>query len=299
VSAPAALFGLGLALAGWLAARAVTVARAERVLSLLGSSPRAFGRPGLGIHPPRWLGERAGQRSWPGSAWSYLATLVVLAIGGAWFGSNVAGPVGAMVGAAAGPTGTEVLLSRRLAAATVRAEEHLRDVILSLSAGVRAGLSIRRALQEAARDAGPPLDAALNRLVVEQGMGARLEESLEGLADGLELPDLRLVVTVLAVHRRTGGDLPAMLEGVAEVVGDRVRSRHEVRALTAQGRASGAILALLPVAFVALLSGTGGEALGAFYRSPPGVVLLLTGLGCEVAGFLWIRRIVARAEADR
>jgi tight adherence protein B len=81
------------------------------------------------------------------------------------------------------------------------------------------------------------------------------------------------------------------------VVADRVRSRREVRSLTAQGRASGAVLAVLPVAFVALLSGTGGEALGAFYRSPLGASLLVAGLVCEVLGFLWIRRIVTRAEA--
>jgi tight adherence protein B len=83
---------------------------------------------------------------------------------------------------------------------------------------------------------------------------------------------------------------------VAEVVGDRVRSRREVRAITAQGRASGAILAVLPVAFVALLSGTGGEALGAFYRTSTGAGLLLAGLACDILGFLWIRRIVRRAE---
>jgi tight adherence protein B len=79
------------------------------------------------------------------------------------------------------------------------------------------------------------------------------------------------------------------------VIGQRVETRRQVRALTAQGRASGAVLAVLPIAFVGLLSGTSGDGLGAFYRTLPGAGLLLGGLVCELLGFLWLSRIV-RAE---
>jgi tight adherence protein B len=82
-------------------------------------------------------------------------------------------------------------------------------------------------------------------------------------------------------------------------VGQRVEARRGSRALTAQGRASGAVLAVLPVAFVALLSGTGGNGLGAFYRTPLGASLLLLGTLLDAAGFAWIRRIVAGVERSR
>jgi tight adherence protein B len=65
-----------------------------------------------------------------------------------------------------------------------------------------------------------------------------------------------------------------------------------MRALTAQGRASGAVLAVLPIAFVTLLSWSGGDGLGDFYRTPAGSLLLVVGLACDVLGFLWIQRIV-------
>jgi tight adherence protein B len=83
------------------------------------------------------------------------------------------------------------------------------------------------------------------------------------------------------------------------VIAQRSEARREVRVLTAQGRASGAVLATLPVAFVALLSGTGGNGLGAFYRTPMGSALLAGGLVCAGAGHMWIRRILANAEAER
>ena len=172
------------------------------------------------------------------------------------------------------------------------AEEQLRETVSALASGMRSGLSVRRSLDEAARDAEKPMRSHLDRARARLSVGEPLHVALRELGEGLGLPDGRLLAAVLAVHARTGGDLPALLEEVAGIVGQRLESRRRVRALTAQGRASGAVLAVLPVAFIALLSWTGGDGLGAFYRTPAGSVLLLAGLLLEGLGFLWIRRIV-------
>jgi tight adherence protein B len=82
-----------------------------------------------------------------------------------------------------------------------------------------------------------------------------------------------------------------MLDEVTDIVGGRTETRRQARALSAQGRASGAVLAVLPVAFVGLLSGTSGSGLGAFYRTATGSALLLAGLALQGVGFLWLRRI--------
>jgi tight adherence protein B len=291
----AAAYGFAVAFAGWLAARAVASGHRRVIASRLGLERRPI-QSGFCLPTPASLTAWAEGRSWPGQPWSLVLAMGLCAFVGAAVGGHLAGPVAALTGAVGGPLVLTSILSRRLAVDHARAEEHLQEAILALAAGTRAGLSIRRAVEEAARDAGPPLGAELARVIDRLEVGDSLEAALTRLASSLELRDLGLVVTVLSLHRRTGGDLPTMLEQVAEVVGDRVRSRREVRALTAQGRASGAILAVLPVAFVALLSGTGGEALGAFYRTPLGAGLLLAGLACEALGFWWIRRIVKRAE---
>jgi tight adherence protein B len=163
---------------------------------------------------------------------------------------------------------------------------------MALAAGVRAGLSVRRAFDEAVLDAEEPMRSHLREVLRRVEMGQPLEGAMGALAFDVETSEARLLVSALAVHQRTGGELPAMLEEVAVIIGQRVDARRQVRALTAQGRASGAVLAVLPVAFLTLLSGTSGDGLGAFYRSPLGASLLLGGITLEGLGFLWIRRIV-------
>jgi tight adherence protein B len=183
----------------------------------------------------------------------------------------------------------ESWLARRRARMREKADEQLREVLTALAAATRAGLSLRRGLREAVRDAEPPLLGTLQGALRRIEVGEPIESSLEELASASN--DARLVTTLIAVHSRTGGDLPALLDEVTDIVGRRVETRRQARALSAQARASGAVLAVLPVAFVGLLSGTSGSGLGAFYRTATGSMLLLGGMILQGVGFLWLRRI--------
>ncbi|MGH2655743.1 MAG: type II secretion system F family protein [Actinomycetota bacterium] len=292
----AAAFGATVAVSGWLASLAMAARRDERIRGRLGARPaRGTGSSGSAV----WLTGLAARRGWPARPVSYVAAWLGAAVGGATFGATVAGPVGLLVGAMGGPLGVEGWLGRRRVARAASAEIQLRDFAVALAAAVRAGLSIRLALVEAARDVDDPLGPVIAAVVRDLESGRPIDAALERIATELDLPDARLLVTSLGVHRRTGGQLPVLLDELSEVVGQRVDARRGSRALTAQGRASGAVLAVLPVAFVALLSGTGGDGLGAFYRTPLGAGLLMMGVLLDAAGFLWIRRIVGRAERSR
>jgi tight adherence protein B len=143
------------------------------------------------------------------------------------------------------------------------------------------------------RDAEPPLRDRLAETVGRLDVGEPIEASLGPISQGSA--DGRLLAAVLSVHSRVGGDLPGLLDELSSVLAVRLRGRRQARALTAQARASGAVLAVLPIAFVGLLSGTSGAALGAFYRTVHGSLLLLGGLILEGFGFLWLRRISGRS----
>jgi tight adherence protein B len=65
--------------------------------------------------------------------------------------------------------------------------------------------------------------------------------------------DVQLVAGALDLHRRSGGDLPSVLDQVAATIRERVAVGREVRSLTAQARLSGWILGVLPIGFFAFL----------------------------------------------
>jgi tight adherence protein B len=293
------MFGAAIATSGCLAALALAGRDRERLSGRLGASGARVEARRPRTRLGRRLRDRASRSGWPGGTRSYLLAMVGAAGTGLALGARLGGPVGGIAGAAGGPALIHGWLGRRRSATATALEGQLREAVLALAAGVRAGRSIRGALAEAVRDAEPPMSTELQGLIRRLEIGEPIEEALDRLASRLDLPEVRLLVTALSVHRRTGGELPVLLDELAEVIGQRLDARREARALTAQGRASGVVLAALPVAFVALLSGTGGDGLGAFYRTPRGSALLAAGLLCDAVGFAWIRRLVRGVESDR
>jgi tight adherence protein B len=212
----------------------------------------------------------------------------VAAVGGWFLGGVVAAGIVTIVTWVVGAAGRR-RRTERLAAAL---SEQLADAVRSLAAGMRAGLSVPQAIAFAAGEGEPPLAPTLARIVDTVGLGGAVDDALERWATDVGSDDARLVVGVLALHRRSGGDLPRVLDQVAATLRERSSAAREVRALTAQARLSGAILGLLPVGFFAFLWMTSrGDIEGAF-DSPIGVVAVLAGLALEGIAFLWIRSLL-------
>ena len=79
---------------------------------------------------------------------------------------------------------------------------------------------------------------------------------------------------------------------ISSTINERIRMRREVMALTAQGRASGWVLALLPVALAAILSIINPSYLAPLWEDPIGRVAIGAALVLELIGFFVIKRIV-------
>ena len=283
----AVAYGAAMLVSGWLLVAGVNVEARQALLQRIGvrpqAAPRASDRSSRVVSALR----RNQQR----------LLVMTVSLGGAFVGRALMGPVGMVGGLTMGPLLIRARRRREVGARRDLLDRQLGEAVDTIAASVRAGLSVRRAVAEAASDADPPLRQELTRVVEALNGGEPLDRALARLDRGLDLPDARLLVTALGVHRRTGGDLPTLLAELGQVIRSRREDRRSVRALTTQARSSGVVLAVLPVGFVALLSGTGGDGLGAFYRTLPGGVLLCVALGCQALGFAWMRRIVDRVEA--
>jgi tight adherence protein B len=172
------------------------------------------------------------------------------------------------------------------------AQERFADAVTSLSAAVRSGASLPQALGYAATEADTPVCEGLERLVADLEVGVPIEHALESWRAGAPGPDTDLVVGALEMHRRTGGDLPAVLDQVTTSIRERVSVGREVRSLTAQARLSAWILGLLPVGFFAFLWVTArGDVQGALGTSI-GVVCIVLGFALEGGAILWIRSLI-------
>jgi tight adherence protein B len=185
---------------------------------------------------------------------------------------------------------------RRAATEAALLEDQLAEAVSSLAAGLRAGLSLTRAIAFAASEAEEPLASSFAHVTDRTDLGVPLDRALTAWASAMRSADARLLTGVLALHRRTGGELPAVLDGVSATLRERRAAAREVRALTAQARLSGAILGLLPIGFFLFLSVTSRDDVAAAFHSTAGIAAIVVGLLMQGLAFVWIRSLL-RVEA--
>jgi tight adherence protein B len=207
-------------------------------------------------------------------------------------GGMLAGPPG-VLGA-----GVAVLMAPRIRRRRMKArraevvEAQLAEAVAGIATRLRAGLSLTQAIGSAAGEVDEPLGPSLRELVDRTSLGVPFDESVERWTAALPSAETRLVGGVLTLHRKTGGDAPAVLDQVARTLAERRAAAREVRSLTAQARLSGAILGLLPIGFFLFLSATSREEMAAAYRTPAGTAAILAGLAMQGAAFIWIRGLL-------
>jgi tight adherence protein B len=255
-----------LAIAGVFAERAVAVARADRVK----------GRLGIERH----------DRPAPSPSWKLLWPPAFL------IACVTAGPVLAVLCAAGIAVVRYALRRRRRANERRRAAAQLADAVGAMSAGLRAGLSLSQSFAYARDEAEEPLRSDLSDLVDQIDVGTPVGEALSAWADAEGSEDVLLIVGVLDLHRRSGGDLPTVLDSLAGTLRERRAAHRDVRALTAQARLSGVILGMLPIGFFGFLLLTSRREILQAIGTPLGRTALGIGLGLELLAFLWIRHLL-------
>lgn len=259
-----------LGLTVWFAGQARRGSGRHRARSRLGG-PDARHEEGHGFRVPGWF---------PWAAAGGLAAWVVIA------------PWCLPFGAAAGAGARRWMRGRATAKREAVRDEQLADAVGSVSAALRAGLSVPQAIAYTAGETPQPLRDGLGEITRTIELGLPMETAVGQWARTVGTDDARLFAGVLRLHRRSGGDLPSVLDQVAAALRERRAAAREVRALTAQGRLSGAILGFLPIGFFAFLWLTSRSDIEGAFRSPAGLAAIGVGLAMEGLAFVWIRHLL-------
>jgi tight adherence protein B len=185
------------------------------------------------------------------------------------------------------------LYVRRCKAKRVAAfEEIFPEAIDLLGRAIRAGHGLSTALKMVADEMGDPLGTEFRRVFEEQKFGLPLEESLKGLADRVDLADVRIFNTGVLIPRAVGGNLAEIMDNLARTIRERFTIQRQVRVYTAQGRFTGYLLAVLPIIIGFLIYLLNRDYMSILWAEDIGRVLIAAALLLQIVGFFVIRRIV-------
>ncbi|MFJ3161834.1 type II secretion system F family protein [Streptomyces kanasensis] len=234
----------------------------------------------------RWPIGRPWSR--PGPEWLCLPAAAVLALLG---GSPLPLPAGAAA----------VPLVRRRLRARARAKERDRrtDGVIALCAAVaaelRAGCQPAQALLSAARNTGES-GAQEAAVLAAARFGGDVPDALRRAADADGAEGLAGLAACWQVAVDGGAGLAAGLDRLEAALRDQREQRERLRAELSGAWATVVLLALLPVAALAMGAALGAQPVRVLLHTPAGWACLLTGGALEAVGLWWARRIVEAGE---
>jgi tight adherence protein B len=245
----------------------------------------------------RGIGERLALRldraavPWQPNEWILLC--VGVGVGAALVSSLLLGSLlpGPPLGLAAGWLGPRLFLSVRAGRRSAAFGAELPDALQLVASGLSSGYSLLQALDSVVRLGQGPVAVEVGRALAQSRLGTPIEDALEQAADRVGSVDFRWVVMAMRVQREIGGNLADVLLQVAGTIRERAWLRRHVKALSAEGRLSGLILAALPVVIGGYLFLVRPEYVGRLVTEPLGLVMLAVSAVMLGIGMVWMNKI--------
>jgi tight adherence protein B len=171
-------------------------------------------------------------------------------------------------------------------------EEQLPDAIDMVKRALRAGHPFTGAIKLVADEMDDPVAAEFGTTFADINYGNDSRRAMLGLLQRVPSVTVMALVTSILVQRETGGNLAEILERIAAVVRGRFKLQRKVKTLSAEGRLSAWILALVPLVLFAVIWVTTPDYLPMLLEDEAGKKMIIYGVVSGLIGIFWVRRVI-------
>lgn len=185
-----------------------------------------------------------------------------------------------------------VFVQRRITRRLDNFQRQLADCLSLVANSLRAGFSFLQTMEIISREMEPPMSTEFERVMRDTTLGKSLDEALHGMDERVGSADFSLVVTAVLIQQQVGGNLATILDTIRETISERIRLRREIGTLTAQGRATGIILACIPVALALFFYTLAPSFIQPLITTTIGHIAIGAAILLEIVGFIAIYKIV-------
>lgn len=143
-----------------------------------------------------------------------------------------------------------LFLDQRVARRVSKLEELVEPWLNAVANALKASPSLGEAIASSTTLVPAPMCEEIDVLVKEYELGTALDLALDNLAARVGSSTVSGTVLALKVARKSGGNLPEMLEGAAAALRELARLEGVVRTKTAEGKAQAFVIGMIPVPMV-------------------------------------------------
>ncbi len=185
-----------------------------------------------------------------------------------------------------------VFLGMKKNARMLKINHQLPEALNIIGNGLRAGFSFTQAMAVVTRELKGPLSDEFRKVLRDNSYGKPLDEALMEMSQRTDDEDLDMFITALIIQRQVGGNLANILDTISQTIRERVQIKGEIKSLTAQGRMSGIVVSILPIALALGLSVISPGYLDSLFTTTIGKIMIFAGVFLELIGIIVLNKLV-------
>ncbi|HYQ70487.1 MAG TPA: type II secretion system F family protein [Gammaproteobacteria bacterium] len=226
-------------------------------------------------------------------AYRIILVAVVLGVGAGWLTFILLHqPVLAMLAAVAGFLLPFFRISIQRSKRINRFEEQLPDALDVMVRALKAGHPFSGTLQLVSEEMDDPIAKEFGITFADINYGLDVKQAFMNLLERMPNMTLMTLVTAVVVQRETGGNLAETLSKISAVIRGRFRFNRRVKTLSAEGRMSAWILAMIPFLLFIVIMLTTPSYMPILMQEPAGRKIIAVSFTLQVIGILWLRRVI-------
>ena len=230
---------------------------------------------------------------WPVWAVPVVVLVLVALLGGCARLVGLSPIIAGLFGVATGPGLFLMFLRVRRTRRMKAMEKEFPAALDIIVRGVKSGLPLNDCLRVASREIADPLGSEFARMVEQQGHGVPIAEAVDRLAERVPLSEANFFAIVIGLQTKTGGRLAESLDNLVSVLRARVQLRAKIRAMSSEAKASGGIIAALPVVVTTLVYITSPSYISLLFSEPVGNIVLIGSAIWMLIGVFVMRKMIA------
>jgi tight adherence protein B len=137
-----------------------------------------------------------------------------------------------------------------------------------------------------------PIAGEFRTMFDEVNYGTSMQDALLNLASRVPSMDVKYLVIAVLIQRETGGNLAELLDNISSIIRARLKLLGTIRVLSAEGRLSAWVLALLPFGTALLINVMNPGFMSLLWSDPAGNRMVYYVLALMLFGIACMRKII-------
>ncbi len=200
---------------------------------------------------------------------------------------------GSLLGGFFGIMGPRMWLKKRWKGRITEINEQVEESMIYMANSFKANPALPDAIQDVINSMGPPITQELSVLLKEYKLGTPLDTALINMQNRVPARNLQLAVSALLIGRTVGGNIPGILEDIANTIRESYRLERVIDTQTAQGKMQAWVMGLMPLVVIGMFYMMDPELITPLFETLWGYMILAVATILNIIGVVFILKIVA------